>query len=276
VSHSFQIGHFYGSVANRWSSGPVVVNRLVHRHGLRPPAHAHEAGYICMMLRGQYKETAARTHFDYQPFTCVYHPPGMEHADEIGRNGVTFITFEFKPRLFEGLEDGKADLRPLRDLSATRPAWELFHLYRQLAAGECSQFDLECRATELASSVVRAPSRIGRDLLTLRRACDYARANFRESITLAQTAAAVAVHPVYLGALFRREMDETFGEFVNRLRVQSAADDLAVTDQPLTDVALRHGFYDQSHFIRTFRRMTGVAPGAFRRSLGAGKFQLAS
>jgi AraC-like DNA-binding protein len=40
---------------------------------------------------------------------------------------------------------------------------------------------------------------------------------------------------------------------------------LARSRSSLTDAALDAGYYDQSHFIREFRRMTGAAPGAFFR-----------
>jgi AraC-like DNA-binding protein len=37
------------------------------------------------------------------------------------------------------------------------------------------------------------------------------------------------------------------------------------SSDPLTTVALRSGFYDQSHFIRTFKSFTGISPGDYRR-----------
>ena len=35
---------------------------------------------------------------------------------------------------------------------------------------------------------------------------------------------------------------------------------------PLADVALACGFADQSHLTRTFRRLEGMTPAAFRRA----------
>jgi hypothetical protein len=42
---------------------------------------------------------------------------------------------------------------------------------------------------------------------------------------------------------------------------------LMETAMPLTEVALRSGFYDQSHFIKTFRQWVGVTPRAYRASV---------
>lgn len=49
----------------------------------------------------------------------------------------------------------------------------------------------------------------------------------------------------------------------NRLRLARRA---CLGAASLTDLALAAGFYDQSHFIREFRRATGVTPSQYRRA----------
>jgi AraC family transcriptional regulator len=275
LSRSLNIGQFYGSVAERWAVDSVVVNRLVHHQARALPNHAHRAGYVSLMLAGDYRETAGLTHFGYQPFTCVYHPPDMEHRDEIGPSGVTLLTLEFKPELFAGMDFTAINLRPIIDLSGSRPAWELMDLYRRITAREgnsqSDSLDLESRAVALAFSIVRCSARIPRDLRSLRRACEYVHAHFSENLTLAQVARASGVHPVYLGQAFRQEFGETLGIYLNRIRVRAAAERLANSDLPLSAIALDFGFYDQSHFTRIFRQLTGATPGVFRAGYGAPK-----
>lgn len=48
-------------------------------------------------------------------------------------------------------------------------------------------------------------------------------------------------------------------------RIERARDLLVGTRLPLADVAISCGFSDQSHMTRTFTRLTGAAPGAWRR-----------
>jgi len=62
------MGQFYGSIAQRWAADAVVVNRLEHNQARALPSHAHQAGFVSLMLRGQYRETAGFLHFGYQPF----------------------------------------------------------------------------------------------------------------------------------------------------------------------------------------------------------------
>ena len=264
MSQSLNIGQFFGKIAECWSAGSLVVNRLVHTEPRSLPGHAHQAGFVSLMLQGDYRETAGFMQFTYQPFSCIYHPPAMEHHDAIGRAGVTLLTLEFKAELFDSADFGSVNLRPIIDLSGKQPAWELMDLYRRIGSGSTSQLDLESRAAALAFSIVRSSARIPRDLHSLRRACEYMRAHFRENLTLAQVARAVGVHPVYLGQIFRQEFRQTLGEYLNNIRVQAAADRVANSDLPLSNIALDFGFYDQSHFTRIFRRYTGATPAVFR------------
>ena len=271
MSKSLNMGQFFGNIAERWAVDSVVVNRLVHNHARALPSHAHQAGFVSLMLEGTYRETAGATQFGYQPFSCVYHPPGMDHRDEVGKAGVTLLTLEFKPELFDAIDFAAVNLRPIIDLSGARPAWELMDLFRRIADQEVNQLDLESRAVALAFSIVRYSARVPRDLRSLQRACEYVHAHFGENLTLAHVARAAGVHPVYLGEIFRQEFGETLGEYLNRIRVRAAADRLANSDLPLSTIALDFGFYDQSHFTRIFRQLTGATPGVFRADYASHK-----
>jgi AraC-like DNA-binding protein len=61
--------------------------------------------------------------------------------------------------------------------------------------------------------------------------------------------------------------------YVGRRRIEAARAMIEATDEPLTRIAHLHGFCDQSHFTRTFRRELGMAPQAWRRLKGAGQSQ---
>jgi AraC family transcriptional regulator len=108
-----------------------------------------------------------------------------------------------------------------------------------------------------AASTARAPwLRSARDLL-LERVPDV-------TGSLTEVAAAVGVHPAHLARCFRREYGQTVGEYARTLRLEWAAEQLALDDAPLAEIALRAGFADQSHFTRAFRQHVGVPPGRYR------------
>ena len=72
---------------------------------------------------------------------------------------------------------------------------------------------------------------------------------------------------------FRTSLQATPGvsvyEYIRYRRVQLAKENL-LTDMSLSEVADRSGFGDYSGFLRSFRRMTGMAPNAYRKQRSSG------
>ena len=68
--------------------------------------------------------------------------------------------------------------------------------------------------------------------------------------------------------MFRRQMRLTPQHYLRRLRVRLACHALVTRGNPLAEIAAAHGFYDQSHLVREFRRETGVTPSEYRTRHG--------
>jgi len=75
------------------------------------------------------------------------------------------------------------------------------------------------------------------------------------------------VHPVHLSRDFSRYFNCTFGEYVRKLRIEKALALMSDKDLSLTEIAFRCGFADQSHFLRTFKRILGLNPSGYRKVL---------
>lgn len=101
----------------------------------------------------------------------------------------------------------------------------------------------------------------------LRRAAAYIAVNFsREGLCLEQVAAAVELSPNYLSALFRRELDCTFIEYVTRTRMAKARELLEQEDLRSGEVAKAVGYRDPRYFSSLFRKTQGMTPMEYRKS----------
>jgi AraC-like DNA-binding protein len=87
--------------------------------------------------------------------------------------------------------------------------------------------------------------------------------------TLSEAAKSVGVSPVYLTQAFKRVEDVPLYRYHLRLRLARALDLVADYDD-LTSLALDLGFTSHSHFTAAFRKVYGVTPSAFQRSIRAG------
>ena len=102
------------------------------------------------------------------------------------------------------------------------------------------------------------------DVREVTEAVKYARRNTDKNLKAAELARAVGLSERHL----HRKLQETLGltphELMLRSRIQAAAEALAKTSATIIEIALMHGFCDQSAFTQAFRKRTGLTPKQFR------------
>ena len=118
----------------------------------------------------------------------------------------------------------------------------------------------------------REEAAINRDVMP--RALSYVRSHFVERISLDEVARVVHLSPSYFSRLFKAETGRTFSEYLQALRIEQAKSFLRRKDCSMTDIAEQTGFFDQSHFIKSFKQATGVTPGLYRRRRNRGYDEL--
>ena len=142
----------------------------------------------------------------------------------------------------------------------------------ELNAGDAvAPFALEGLILELLATAarVRNPngSRIGRRPPPwLNEARDLLHARPGQSLRLSEVAEVIGVHPVHLTRTFRIHYGVTVGAYLRNLRLEQAARALADSTSTIADIAAQAGFYDQSHFTRTFKRKFSLTPQEYRRA----------
>src|SRR5260370_36924389 len=77
----------------------------------------------------------------------------------------------------------------------------------------------------------------------LLRALEFINDRFTEPLHLSSVARAVDVHPSHLARTLRKLYHRSIGEYVRRLRLERAWVELLDTDDAVTNIALRLGFY---------------------------------
>ena len=125
---------------------------------------------------------------------------------------------------------------------------------------------------QLMALLFREEAAINRDVMP--RALSYVRSHFVERISLDEVARVVHLSPSYFSRLFKAETGRTFSEYLQALRIEQAKSFLRRKDCSMTDIAEQTGFFDQSHFIKSFKQATGVTPGLYRRRRNRGYDEL--
>lgn len=100
----------------------------------------------------------------------------------------------------------------------------------------------------------------------VQRAIDYIEQRLTESLTLEEIAGVAAMSLPNLYRLFHSLTGHPIKEYIRKRRINEAAICLRDTDLPTIDIGYRCGFESYPAFIKTFKRLTGLTPGQYRRS----------
>jgi AraC-like DNA-binding protein len=101
--------------------------------------------------------------------------------------------------------------------------------------------------------------------MVLNKALTYMEAHLHEPIKRDEVAKHVGMSPSHFSKIMMDRLGRSFSELLNQYRINRAKHLIATTDYNLTAVAMECGFFDQSHFSRTFRKSTGKTPKEFRK-----------
>lgn len=93
--------------------------------------------------------------------------------------------------------------------------------------------------------------------------------HYNESYTLETLASEFHISPSSLSHRFREITGTSVMNYLQSIRIASAKRMLAETDESIGQIVEACGFSDASNFTRTFRRLNGLSPSAFRRKYRA-------
>ena len=97
------------------------------------------------------------------------------------------------------------------------------------------------------------------------RAIDYIIRHLHSHITLESTAQHLKLSSAYLSRLFKKETGMSFGDHVNKLKIEEASALLLYTEYSDTEISSLLGFSSQSYFIKIFRKYMGTTPKKYKR-----------
>ncbi|TXK84415.1 response regulator transcription factor [Paenibacillus sp. N3.4] len=151
------------------------------------------------------------------------------------------------------------------EIKAIRHTEELdayHHAFRQIRSAVTLE-ELEAAILEIADTTigflisdVRSP--------IVQQVLKYIQQSYAEELSLKMLGAHYHIHPVYLGQLFHKEMNETFTEYINRYRIEKAKELLKTTHSKVHVIAKEVGYWELGYFYKQFKKYVGISPTDYR------------
>jgi AraC family transcriptional regulator len=247
----------------------LQMRKASYVQGAQSSNHNHENARFVFVLRGNFSEIYTGKKRECQPFTAIFRPPNEEHSDDYYGRGIICLSVEVQPEWLARVNQYDLKLKDSADFRGGTLPFLISKLASEFDKQDnTSALAIEGVMLEITVEILRSENRnLPKEVIPkwLFNARDFIHAEFTQNPSIAEIAAAVNVHPVHLARVFRRQFNCTIADYIRPLKVEAAKQALASTDTPLADIALDTGFPDQSHFSKTFKRLTNITPAEYRK-----------
>ncbi|MCL6268165.1 helix-turn-helix domain-containing protein [Flagellimonas myxillae] len=228
--------------------------------------HYHDNSYVSVLTSGCYLENINGSTQLVQASDVLFRPTSWCHQNTFLEDSATCFNIEFKKGWQERL-DLDVEL-PNTHIHFNKTAFP--SLYKLLLnfkidydADLSTELILDWLYTigpypmkNITKSWVQKVERIIKHELT-------------EFHSLKSLAERIHVHPVYMARIFKAEKGITIGEFQLKSKLHNAVYLLSSTQQSISDISFANGFFDDAHFIRSFKMAYGISPNRFRKILNS-------
>lgn len=262
-------GNFHGIILRSKSSFAfnLIESRYLARE--RSPKHSHANASLCLVLEGGFSETSAGNSFVCTPSTVLFYPADESHAEHFYASQSRCFLVEINSLWLAQIDLIEAFMRRPAFFYSGKVSFLASGMYREfLSADQFSEMAIQGMLLEMFAEISRSRKlNEGRTTPRFEKVKELLHDQFQSHLTLADIAHETGLHPVYLAQAFRKIYGCTIGDYIRKLRLDYACKELTNKTLSLSVISLNAGFYDQSHFTRTFKRHLGVTPAEFRRQM---------
>ena len=94
---------------------------------------------------------------------------------------------------------------------------------------------------------------------------NYIDNNINKKITMDELSHIFYFNKDYLMRIFKKELDITIMDYINKLRIYNSLEDNKNTSDMMIKIALNNGYSSQEYFTETFTKIIGVSPLIYRK-----------
>lgn len=255
-------GEYVGDILNNVQDGGIYASVSKYNKNLFNDSwHCHENAHISFVLKGGCSEKK-KSMYERLPGKTTFYLSGEPHQI-INMHNSMHVNLEMDNSFFSRF--GFSEDVFGKTINKTPDAkFLMLKVYQELAAND--HFVLTSVQMLLLEFLHNAEKWRYEEKIPdwMQKVHDVMNDRWAETLTLNDLSLAAGVHPVTISHYFPRYFSCTLGAYMRKLKVDKALE-LLKSATPLSDIAYECGFFDQSHFIRTFKSLTGFLPTHYQK-----------
>ena len=256
-------GDYFGKHVKSLDNSFFKLSITCNEPNSKTERHYHNNDYVSILSVGNYYERNKNNSL-VKTGDIVFRPKGYTHENQFDAYRSTCFNIEFK-----------SDWKKVIDLNQGLPSSFTHYksgcfpsLYKLLYSflNDCHE-DL---AYELISDwifQVNPHSKTLKYQTWINKVVSIVENELTEFHTLDGLSERVFVHPTYLARAFKEKIGLTIGEYQIESKLSNAINLLLNTSLTIGEISFRNGFYDDAHFIRSFKSVYNVSPHQFRLTI---------
>jgi AraC family transcriptional regulator len=255
-------GEYVGSIKNEFRENGLLASiSSYEQRRFNNSWHCHVNAHISFVLMGGCSEKKKES-YERLPGKATFYMSGEPHQI-INMHNSTHINLEMDDSFFQHYGISESEFGKI--VNKTPDAkFVMLKVYKELLSND--QFTA-VSIHMLLLNFLKSTENCRDDKIPgwLKTVHSLLNDRWNETLRLEDLSAATGIHPVTISAHFPRYFSCTLGAYMRKLKVEKALALIKSSDASLTDIAYECGFFDQSHFIRTFKQFTGFLPARYQK-----------
>ncbi|WP_422082109.1 helix-turn-helix transcriptional regulator [Ulvibacterium sp.] len=222
--------------------------------------HCHENPHISLLLEGGHIERRLKKDFQRLPGDVLFCNTGEPHQFITKRKSKN-INIEFEPQFLSDQDISEFEVE--KSINANFEAkFTILKIFKELAISDNStQLSIELSLLDLITAPTSANDK--KRPSWFKCLLEILHDRWNEHLSLDELSILTQVHPVTISKYSAKYLECTLGEYKRKLKISKSLGLIKNSKLSLTEIAFICGFSDQSHFIRTFKNVTGYLPKKF-------------
>ena len=255
---------------------PIFIKRFV-RHFSCGRIHWHEALELLYFTQGKAVTACNLQEYEVKKGTIVLINGNELHTGIVSEQDSVFYCIQFDPNFFHNLIGDEYILfqNIIQDEDCTKLLDRLISIdlekttTRSIVESKKLAYEFFILLTERYTKNILGEEDYKKQfkkLDTFHHIIDYLDKNYMEDLSVADVATRFNMSTSYFAHFFKENGQKSVIEYINETRILRAKNLLEKEDIPISEIALRVGFYDINYFSRKFKAITGITPTEYKKN----------
>lgn len=242
--------------------------------------HFHQEWELILLLDAPLSVTCGQRHYLVNAGEVVLFSPALTHEFHKVEKSCTFLCVQISSEVLTSIERIVVeDVFPQRFLTAQedREIKRVLHDVYTAYLNRTTHYELYCMGqiillmhlllSRIPNHSLSLEEQVKQDKRNARlnRLLQFVDENYMDKIRLKDFAEQEGYSVGYMSHFVKNMLNQTFQEYVNIVRFNSACEQIAAGKEKLLDICVASGFSDYRYFSRTFKEQVGMTPEEYRR-----------